>query len=53
MKRQIFLFHMGTLLAALLFLLVFNGLVLHMHRSPIPERTRCNHGKQPVVLPLV
>ena len=30
MKRQIFLFHMGTLLAALLFLLAFNGLVLHI-----------------------
>ena len=30
MKRQIFLFHMGTLLVALLFLLAFNGLVLHI-----------------------
>ena len=30
MKRQIFFFHMGTLLAALLFLLAVNGLVLHV-----------------------
>ena len=30
MKRQIFLFHMGTLILALLFLLAVNGLVLHV-----------------------
>ena len=30
MRRQIFLFHMGTLILALLFLLAVNGLVLHL-----------------------